>query len=56
MPAYVIFSDRSLADMALRRPRDETAFADVHGVGAAKLRDLATPFLAIIESFAEEAS
>ena len=56
VPAYVIFSDRSLADMALRRPRDETAFADVHGVGAAKLRDLATPFLAIIESFAEEAS
>jgi ATP-dependent DNA helicase RecQ len=56
VPAYVIFSDRSLADMAARRPRDETAFAEVHGVGAAKLRDLAAPFLAIIESFAEEAS
>ena len=56
VPAYVIFSDRSLADMAARRPRDETAFADVHGVGAAKLRDLAEPFLAVIESFAEEAS
>ena len=56
VPAYVIFSDRSLADMARRRPRDETAFADVHGVGAAKLRDLAEPFLAVIEAFAEEAS
>ena len=56
VPAYVIFSDRSLAHMARFRPRDETAFADVHGVGAAKLRDLAAPFLAVIESFAEEAS
>ena len=56
VPAYVIFSDRSLADMAMRRPRNETAFADVHGVGAAKLRDLAEPFLAVIEAFAEEAS
>ena len=56
VPAFVIFADRSLADMALRRPRDESAFADIHGVGAAKLRDFAEPFLAIIESFAEEAS
>ncbi len=56
VPAYVIFSDRSLADMAQRRPRDETAFADIHGVGGVKLRDFAVAFLAIIESFAEEAS
>ena len=56
VPAYVIFSDRSLADMAKRRPRDETAFADIHGVGGVKLRDFAIAFLAIIESFAEEAS
>ena len=56
VPAYVIFSDRSLAHMAKRRPRDDAAFADIHGVGAAKLRDLAAPFLAVIESFVEEAS
>ncbi len=56
VPAYVIFSDRSLADMATRRPRDETAFAEVHGVGEAKRRDLAVPFLAVIDSFVEEAS
>ena len=56
VPAFVIFADRSLADMARRRPRDESAFADIHGVGAAKLRDFAEAFLAIIESFAEEAS
>ncbi|MCP5368079.1 MAG: DNA helicase RecQ [Hyphomicrobiales bacterium] len=45
VPAYVIFSDRSLVDMAARRPRTAEQFAEVHGVGAAKLRDLAEPFL-----------
>ena len=49
VPAYVIFSDRSLIAMARRRPRDLAAFAEVHGVGAAKLQDLAAPFLAAIE-------
>ena len=45
VPAYVVFSDKSLADMAQRRPRNETEFAEVNGVGAAKLRDFAVPFL-----------
>jgi len=48
VPAYVIFSDRSLADMARRQPRTPEDFAEVHGVGDAKLRDLATPFLSAI--------
>src|SRR5258708_2874670 len=34
VPAYVIFSDRTLIDMAARQPRDLNAFAEVHGVGA----------------------
>ena len=52
VPAYVIFSDRSLEDMARRRPETREAFAEVHGVGAAKLRDLAAPFLAAIAEYA----
>jgi len=48
VPAYVIFPDRSLIDMARRQPRDQTEFARVNGVGAAKLRDFAEPFLKII--------
>ncbi|HWA89914.1 MAG TPA: RecQ family ATP-dependent DNA helicase [Rhizomicrobium sp.] len=48
VPPYVIFSDRSLIDMAERRPRDEVEFGEVHGVGAAKLKDFATLFLAAI--------
>jgi ATP-dependent DNA helicase RecQ len=48
VPAYVIFSDRTLADMAARCPRDLDAFAEVHGVGAAKLRDFGPQFLSAI--------
>jgi ATP-dependent DNA helicase RecQ len=48
VPAYIIFSDRSLEDMARRAPRDETAFSDIHGVGAAKLKDFAAVFLDVI--------
>ncbi|PTE08058.1 DNA helicase RecQ [Mesorhizobium helmanticense] len=45
VPAYVIFSDRTLIDMAERRPRDLDAFAEVNGVGAAKLREFGEMFL-----------
>ncbi len=45
VPAYVIFSDRTLMDMAERAPRDLDAFAEVNGVGAAKLRDFGRTFL-----------
>ena len=48
VPAYVVFSDRSLIDMARRRPRTVEDFAEVHGVGAAKRKDFAAPFLAAI--------
>ncbi len=48
VPAYIIFSDRSLQDMARRAPGDKTAFADIHGVGAAKLKDFADIFLGVI--------
>jgi len=50
VPAYVIFSDRTLHDMAQRRPRDETEFAELNGVGNAKLRDFAAIFLNAIRS------
>jgi ATP-dependent DNA helicase RecQ len=48
VPAYVVFSDRTLIDMAQRRPNDATAFAEVHGVGDAKLRDFGEIFLQAI--------
>ncbi len=53
VPAYVIFGDRSLADMARKKPASEVEFAQVFGVGEAKLRDFAQPFLAVIAKFTE---
>ena len=52
VPAYVVFSDRSLSDMARRRPHDAATFAEVHGVGEAKLRDFSKLFLQAIANAA----
>ena len=49
VPAYVVFHDRSLIEMARRRPRTEAEFAEIGGVGAARLEAFAEPFLAAIE-------
>ena len=48
VPAYVIFSDKSLVDMAAKRPVTREEFAGVFGVGEAKLRDFADIFLETI--------
>ena len=48
VPAYVVFSDRTLIDMAERRPRDLDAFAEVNGVGGAKLKEFGAIFLKAI--------
>ena len=50
MPAYLIFSDRSLLDMAKRSPRTIDEFAEVNGVGALKLKDFAVRFLSAIRA------
>ena len=55
VPAYAVFPDRSLADMARRKPASDEEFAEVHGVGAAKLAKFATPFLAAIAAHLAEA-
>ncbi len=53
VPAYVVFSDRSLADMALNRPTSIDEFATIHGVGQAKLKKFATTFLAVIAEYGQ---
>ncbi len=45
VPAYVVFADRSLADMAARRPGTTEEFLACHGVGAAKLERYGEAFL-----------
>jgi ATP-dependent DNA helicase RecQ len=49
-PAYVIFPDRTLIEMAARRPRSLEEFAAIHGVGIAKLQKYGAAFLDIIQS------
>lgn len=53
---YLIFSDRSLIDMAARKPQTPDEFAEVHGVGAAKLKSFAGVFLAAIQRHQAESS
>ncbi|MEO0398244.1 MAG: ATP-dependent DNA helicase RecQ [Pseudomonadota bacterium] len=50
-PAYVIFSDRTLIDMARRKPRSQAEFGDVFGVGDAKRREFAETFLTVITEY-----
>ncbi|MFC1457532.1 DNA helicase RecQ [Microvirga arabica] len=52
VPAYVIFSDRSLIDMAVKRPVTVRAFGEIHGVGQAKLDRYADAFLDVVKAHA----
>jgi ATP-dependent DNA helicase RecQ len=45
VPAYIVFSDRTLAELALRRPSSLTALQDVRGVGPMKLERYGARFL-----------
>ena len=54
VPAYVVFSDRTLIDMAERRPQDLDDFAEVNGVGAAKLKEFGEVFLSAIAAHQAE--
>ncbi len=45
VPAYVIFSDVSLREMARSYPTTASAFRRIPGVGEQKLKDFAEPFL-----------
>jgi len=48
VPSYVIFTDRSLIEMAERKPQSLDAFARITGVGATKLERYGASFLEVI--------
>jgi ATP-dependent DNA helicase RecQ len=50
--AYVVFADKTLIDMARRKPKSAAEMAAVHGVGEAKLRQYGEVFLEIIRQHA----
>src|SRR4029077_11643732 len=51
VPAYVIFSDVSLREMARNYPTTASEFRRIGGVGEQKLKDFAQPFLSEIKSY-----
>ena len=50
VPAYVVFPDRALAEMAVRRPTSSTALSQIRGVGPAKLEKYGEQFLNVLRS------
>ena len=48
VPAYIVFGDTSLRDMARRRPSTVDSFLEVTGVGQAKARQYGDEFVATI--------
>ena len=55
VPPYVIFHDASLVEMAERRPHLLADFAEIPGVGAAKLERYGATFIDVIRAHAPEA-
>ncbi|HEV3243931.1 MAG TPA: DNA helicase RecQ [Chthoniobacterales bacterium] len=51
VPAYVIFSDVALREMARAYPTTQAEFRRIPGVGEQKLRDFAEPFTAAIRDY-----
>jgi ATP-dependent DNA helicase RecQ len=50
VPAYVVFPDRTLAEMAVRRPTSQNALGQIRGVGPVKLEKYGEQFLDVLRS------
>ncbi|MFC4701112.1 DNA helicase RecQ [Glaciecola siphonariae] len=50
-PAFVIFSDATLADMTRQQPTTPSAFLDVTGVGVSKLEKYGDAFIGLIKDY-----
>ena len=49
--AYIIFSDKSLRDMAAKKPVTKEAFLDIYGVGENKLRSYSNIFIKVVKDY-----
>ncbi len=54
VPAYVVFPDRTLIEMAERRPQSLDEMARISGIGAVKLERFGAAFLKVITGAGEE--
>ena len=51
LPAYIVFGDRAIRDMARKRPSTSTGFLQVTGVGDKKCRQYGEAFLELIKDY-----
>ena len=54
VPPYVIFSDRTLTEMAAYFPQSPESLLTISGVGQVKAQQYGAPFLEVIREFAEK--
>lgn len=54
VPAYIVFSDTTLRDMARRRPTTIAGFHSVKGVGEKKLADFGQEFITCIANYCQQ--
>ena len=52
-PSWIVFPDRTLLEMAVRRPKTDYALGEIRGVGPAKIARYGERFLAAIRSMDE---
>ncbi len=50
VPAYVVFADRTLLEMAVRRPTSPYAFGEIRGVGPMKIEKYGEQFLTLLRA------
>ena len=50
VPAYVVFTDRTLIEIAGKRPTTQSALRAIHGVGEAKLAHYGEAFLDVVRA------
>jgi ATP-dependent DNA helicase RecQ len=50
VPAYVVFPDRTLMEMAVRRPKSPYALGEIKGVGPVKIEKYGERFLELLRS------
>lgn len=55
VPAFIIFGDRALKDMARIQPVTQKAFASIYGVGEQKQKAYAETFIKVIEKYISHA-
>ena len=54
MPPYIVFSDKTLIDMCVKKPSNESEMLEVSGVGENKLKKYGQRFLEEIQNFCRD--